>query len=95
MTESPLSLKINGHLFLPFFIAKISILNKLSASEYTLEHKQMALQLKLYLFQTGSRQLHGRTADKTATMGRTNNITMTVARQLWSEQLLPTFKNMT
>ena len=71
------------------------LVNKLSASEYTLEHKQMALQLKLYLFQTASRQLHGCTADKTATMGRTNNITVTVARKLCSQQLLPTIKNMT
>lgn len=73
------------------------LVKKLSASEYTLEHKQMALQLKLYniLFQTGSRQLHGCTADNTATMGCANNITVTVAGQLWSQQLLPTIKNMT
>lgn len=74
------------------------LVKKLSASEYTkpLEHKQMALQLKLYniLFQTGSRQLYGCTADKTAPMGRANNITVTVAGQLWSQQLLPTIKNM-
>ena len=73
------------------------LVKKLSASEYTLEYKQMALQLKLYniLFQTGSRQLYGCTADKTATMGRANNITVTVAGQLWSQQLIPTIKNMT
>ena len=33
LTESPLSFKINGHLLLPFFIAKL--VHKLSASEYT------------------------------------------------------------